>query len=186
MLVRPVMEGKIQAVVSINAPLLGKKSHPLDPIRVPLSPSTYRAAWLVSVEPKHQGDDSRELFTCEMNGERHVVRDYPAGAVHFEGHSPAVSFVHQLSHRARIFDQVITSYLGSDLRRVVQGLDQLLKLSVSLEDEEMTSWVHSIKVKFLHLGRFEPEDFKKLIRYAFHAPFALTSEGVWERQSKPQ
>jgi hypothetical protein len=177
--IRPTLEGKLHSVVSMNAPSTGR--HPLSTqgLRVPLCAPGQRLAWLVSVEPKHQGDDARELLYFEVGGERHLVCDYPQELMGLESFHPAVSFAQQLAQRGRILEQIISSYLNSDLRRVVHGLDQWLKLSVSLEAPEMSAWIHSLKVKFLHLGRFEPHDFKRVIRHALHVPYQLDADGVW-------
>lgn len=175
----PTMEGKFHALISLNAPMIAKFSNPLDPIRVPLCPPGQRLAWLMSVEPKHHGDGARELLFCEVYGGRYVIQDYPTQLDGLESSQLAVSFAQQLVQRGRILELIISSYLNSDLRRVVQGLDQWVKLSVSLEEEAVCAWVHNLKIKFLHLGRFEPEDFKRLIRHALHVPYQLTSDGTW-------
>jgi len=177
--IRPTMEGKLHSVVSMNAPSTGR--HPLSTsgLRVPLCPTGQRLAWLLSVEPKHQGDGARELLYFEVEGERHIVCDYPQELTDLESYHPAVCFAQQLAQRGRILEQIISSYLNSDLRRVVHGLDQWLKLSVSLEAPEVGEWVHGLKIKFLHLGRFEPQDFKRVIRHALHVPYRLSADGVW-------
>lgn len=178
--VRPATQGQLHALVSLNAPVTGKLRQPLGGLRVPLCPPNRRLAWLLSVEPKHTGGAPRELLEVDVRGERHVISDFPISLEGFESHQPGVSFAHQLAHRGRVLELVISAYLNSELRRVVHGLDQWLKLSVSLEEPALTEWIHELKVKFLHLGRFEPQDFKRVIRYALHTPYQLSAEGLWE------
>jgi len=181
-MLRPNMEGKLSAIVALNAPFTGRLNRLSEPLRVPLTGRSEQLAWLVSVEPKYLGDGPRELLMSEVNGERHVIQDQPLGAVTIESGHPAVNFAHQLAQRGRVLELLISSYLSSDLRRVAQSLDQWLKLSVSLESER-SSWIHQVRVKLLHLGRIEPDDLRQIIRYALFIPYELSLEGVWKRRA---
>ena len=131
-------------------------------------------------EAKDTGE-SRPLATCNLDGVKHTIYSNSQLRRDSDLHHPGVSFAQQLSHRARCFDGLLYAYSRKELRRVVQYLDQWLKVSLALEKEEVASWIHQQKVKFLSIGTFQPHDLDQLILHGMDTPYRLSPSGSWVR-----
>ena len=166
-------------------------SAPLAPLTVDGIASFYqpclreeeRAAWLVTLQESPTPALERELLICDHLGARHTLKAGATGSNGLEVAQPAVAFAQQLAQRARCFDPVMSAYARNDLRKVVQGLDQWMKVTTALEGEEAGREVHLLKVKFLHLGRFDTLDVVRFVRQGFWSPYLLTSSGEWVASS---
>lgn len=140
-----------------------------------------RATWLISLQESQVKREDRLLAVCLFKGEQHKIKSSSKYIKGIEFIQPAVAFAHQLSHRTRCIDSLLYSYSRQELRRVVQYLDQWLKLSIALEEPEVNEWIYQLKVKFLSVGRFDSEDLKLLIEHGFTSPYYLNLSGEWIR-----
>jgi hypothetical protein len=180
---RPSMEGKLLSVVSLSAPLAPLTVDGIASFYQPCLREEERAAWLVTLQESPTPALERELLICDHLGARHTLKAGATGSNGLEVAQPAVAFAQQLAQRARCFDQVMSAYARNDLRKVVQGLDQWMKVTTALEGEEAGREVHLLKVKFLHLGRFDTLDVVRFVRQGFWSPYLLTSSGEWVASS---
>ena len=176
---RPAMEGKLLSVVSLSAPLAPLSIDGVVSFYQPCLREEERAAWLVTLQEAPSAPFEREVLICDHLGARHNITACSTGSHGVEVAQPAVAFAQQLAQRARCFDQVMSAYARNDLRKVVQGLDQWMKVTTALEGEEAGREVHLLKVKFLHLGRFDTLDVVRFVRHGFWSPYLLASSGEW-------
>ena len=179
LVLRPVMDGKLLSVVSLSAPLAALSIDGVASFYHPSLHEEARAAWLVTLQEPSSLSSERDVLICDHLGARYQLRATSSATHALELAQPAVAFAQQLAQRARCFEQVMTSYARNDLRRVVQGLDQWMKVTTALEGEEAGREVHLLKVKFLHLGRFETPDVVRFVRQGFWSPYLLSSSGEW-------
>ena len=84
-----------------------------------------------------------------------------------------------MSHRARCLDGMLYAYSRKELRRVVQYLDQWLKLSIALENEDVSEQIYQLKVKFLSIGTLSFRELHQLIANGLQMPFYLNQAGEW-------
>ncbi len=179
LVLRPVMDGKLLSVVSLGAPLAALSIDGVASFYHPSLQEEARAAWLVTLQEPSSSSAERDVLICDHLGARYQLRATSSATHALELTQPAVAFAQQLAQRARCFEQVMTSYARNDLRRVVQGLDQWMKVTTALEGEEAGREVHLLKVKFLHLGRFDTPDVVRFVRQGFWSPYLLCSSGEW-------
>lgn len=176
---RPVMDGKLLSVVSLTSPLAALPVDGVANLYHPTLSEEGRAAWLVTVQEGASSAAEREVLICDYLGARRSLSALGSAPDALELAQPAVAFAQQLAQRARSFEQVMSAYARNDLRKVVQGLDQWMKVTTALEGEEAGRDVHLLKVKFLHLGRFDAPDVARFVRLGFWSPYVLSSSGEW-------
>jgi hypothetical protein len=170
-------------VLSPQASPLQIESKERVPINLTLAPtlSKQRSSCLLTIQELSSSalKENRLACTCIINDKRYEIFTSALDHSNLEQHHLAVSFAHQLSHRARCLDGLLYTYSRKELRRVVQYLDQWLKLSIAMETKEISEEIYQLKIKFLSVGSFSKMELHHLIRSGLKAPFMLNEAGEW-------
>ena len=90
-----------------------------------------------------------------------------------------VAFAQQLSHRVRVIDNLILSLLRRDPRKPGKLLDQLVKITATLEPPEYAEVFRGLKLEFLALGELPPSRWEVVIAALLRSTHRLSSEGQW-------
>ena len=147
---------------------------------VPATSENYRTSWFIHLKGDFsKGIQEQTLLRCYLQDQVYDIQSSAEFHPHKESLNPSVAFANQLSHRAHCVEGILYAYQQNKLRRVLQYLDQWIKLSLAFENEECTQWLYDVKVRFLSLGTFQKEDLYQLIQYGFTPIYHLSSIGQW-------
>ena len=150
-------------------------------LMVPATAENQRTSWFIHLKGDFsKGAQGQTLLTCHLQNQTYEIQSSVEFHPHTESLNPSVAFANQLSHRAHCIEGILYAYQQNKLRRVLQYLDQWIKLSLAFENEECTQWLYTIKVRFLSLGTFQKEDLHQLIQYGFTPIYSLSSIGQWQ------
>ena len=100
-------------------------------------------------------------------------------ATHYDQLMIGVAFAQQLSHRVRVIDNLILSLLRRDPRKPGKLLDQLVKITMTLESPRQAKLFRDLKLEFLALGELPPSRWDSVISALLRSTHRLTSEGQW-------
>ena len=140
-----------------------------------------RTSWFIHLNGDFSNlENPKTLLKCSLQDQVYEIQTSVAFQPHSESLNPSVAFANQLSHRAHCIEGILYAYQQNKLRRVLQYLDQWLKLSMAFETEESTRWLYEVKVRFLSLGTFQEADLHTLIHYGFAPVYHLSSSGQWQ------
>ena len=144
-------------------------------------PEGQRASWLLHLSGDFKNIQAPiPLLTCAFQNQKYTIQYDLDFTSQLEILNPGVAFTNQLSHRAHCIEGILYSYQQNHLRRVLQYLDQWLKLSIAFENEESSRWLYDLKIRFLSLGTFREVDFQHLVGYGFTPIYQLLSSGQWK------
>ena len=98
---------------------------------------------------------------------------------HYDQLLIGVAFAQQLSHRVRVIDNLILSLLRRDPRKPGKLLDQLVKITATLEPPQRAKIFRDLKLEFLALGELPPSRWEIVIAALLRSTHRLSSEGQW-------
>ena len=149
-------------------------------VMIPATSKNQRTSWFVHLKGDFSmGTREQTLLKCYLQDQVYDIQSSVEFHPHKESLNPSVAFANQLSHRAHCIEGILYAYQQNKLRRVLQYLDQWIKLSLAFENEECTQWLYDVKVRFLSLGTFQKEDLHQLVQYGFTPIYHLSSIGQW-------
>jgi hypothetical protein len=147
---------------------------------IPATAENQRTSWFIHLKGDFSKDiPARTVLTCRLQNQTYEIQSSGVFDSQNESLNPSVAFANQLSHRSHCVEGILYAYQHNKLRRVLQYLDQWIKLSLAFENEESTQYLYSMKVRFLSLGTFQKDDLHHLICYGFAPIYHLSSIGQW-------
>jgi hypothetical protein len=135
------------------------------PIMIPHSP-------MVSAE--HRRSESRAItlaISNPLNGKL---------LPRLDGNLLGVAFAQQLCHRVRVIDNLVLSLLRREARKSAKLLDQLLKITSTLESSEQVEVIRLLKIQLLATGQLKRSSKNFIVDLMTKSTHQLSIDGVWQ------
>jgi hypothetical protein len=135
------------------------------PIMIPHSP-------MVSAD--HRRSESRAINTAISNPLNGKLLP------RLDGNLLGVAFAQQLCHRVRVIDNLVLSLLRREARKSAKLLDQLLKITSTLESSEQVEVIRLLKVQLLATGQLKRSSKNFIVDLMTKSTHQLSIDGVWQ------
>lgn len=100
-----------------------------------------------------------------------------------DGNLLGVAFAQQLCHRVRVIDNLVLSLLRREARKSAKLLDQLLKITSTLESSEQVEVIRLLKVQLLATGQLKRSSKNFIVDLMTKSTHQLSIDGVWQAKN---
>ena len=102
----------------------------------------------------------------------------------FDSNLRGVAFAQQLAHRVRVIDNLVLSLLRKELRKSAKLLDQLLRVTSTLQGRYEVDYLRQLKVKLLATGQLDEDSKSEIITKMTQSTHQLSLNGYWIASKK--
>lgn len=102
----------------------------------------------------------------------------------FDSNLRGIAFAQQLAHRVRVIDNLVLSLLRKELRKSAKLLDQLLRVTSTLQSVEEVEHLKLLKVKLLATGQLDESSKAEIINKMTQSTHQLSLDGYWIASKK--
>lgn len=128
-----------------------------------------------------QGYYNNEQRRAEARAQSQALSNALNGVLppRFDSNLRGVAFAQQLAHRVRVIDNLVLSLLRKELRKSAKLLDQLLRVTSTLESRKEVDYLRQLKVKLLATGQLDKESKSEIIKKMIRSTHQLSLNGYW-------